>query len=112
MWKPEGTPKLVEGVAVQYLRHGHNHEGAHRILHDDGVIDVYPDGVNGTRARMVAMRAALSLCSIEAVVGYLVLNGVTNLAVDGVPLFDSSGAGRWRIDLAETGEVRATWIGG
>ena len=112
MWKPEGNERLINGIPVQYLRNTHLHEGAHRIVHRDATIDVYPDSSHGTRARAATIRRALTQLTVEGVVGCLVLAGVTNITVDGTPIVSASSVGRWRIDLADTGEVHATWIGG
>ena len=116
MWTQQEGKRVGSGI-VTYLRPAHGHEGGHEV-HVDGVtVRVLPDGATTTRARAGVIREALTTevvaggARVAYLVGRLVLAGATNLEVDGKPLIPRSG-GRWRLDLAGDGEVRATWLGG
>jgi len=114
-WKPEGDPKLIDSTFVQYLRHSHSHEGAYQVTMDGAELVVLPDPDIGTRKRagLIASGIAHGNDTMNYLIGYLVIAGLTNLTLNGAPLIDdSTRAGHWRLDLADTGEVRATWIGG
>jgi hypothetical protein len=76
----------------------HTHEGAHSVAIGDVSVLVAPDGRTTARQRSAALRSALesittwglgtNRIAVATLVGFMVLDGITNLTVDGRPLLD------------------------
>lgn len=138
-WKPLKDPQEIGPAVVQYLRStDHGHEGAHDVALAGLTVRVLPDPRTTARKRSHTIREALH--TIDAVtrvpldmayvsdqdsdaldgfdpvaylIGSLVLDGATNIEVDGEPVLPRpSAAGQWTVELRDDGEVVATYLGG
>lgn len=97
-WRPHRDPKLVGPFEVQYMTSStHSHEGAHRIAIAGREVLVAPDGRTTARNRSAVITRVLDTIlegespSLWAVVGGLVLQGVTEIEIDGEPLIPDGG---------------------
>lgn len=133
-WKPLKDPQEIGPAVVQYLRStDHGHEGAHDVALAGLTVRVLPDPRTTARKRSHTIREALGTISdlqgavfklegleepvefdpVAYLIGSLVLDGATNIEVDGEPVLPRpSAAGQWTVELRDDGEVVATYLGG
>ena len=119
-WLSEDTRQLNDDVAVTYLRSRHSHEGAHDVTLYGHQLRVLPSPSTTARKRYRVIVDAIGavdrlghIDQLAYVVGQLVTNGAYNLLLDGEPLMPTGdAAGIWRLELAQAGQVRATYVGG
>ncbi|HLF43226.1 MAG TPA: hypothetical protein VJA46_06840 [Acidimicrobiia bacterium] len=109
--KPLKEARVIGDVSIQYLADSsHSHEGGHRITVTGRNLLVLPDGRTTARNRSHVITAVLSAAQghgadpIQTLVGALVLEGATNLELDGVPVFASERrlVASMRLDIVES----------
>lgn len=118
---PVGDPRTVADVSVQYVADkSHAHEGGHRLALDGRTVEVLPGGPTQARNRSHVITRVLhdtegmpDSTRLETLVGALVLEGATNILIDGTPVV----AGRvpiasLRLDVDDDGTISVTSLGG
>ena len=123
-FEPLGEERAIGDGLIRYLRDAtHGHEGGHRIVVADRTLSVLPDGRTLARNRSHVITRVLHTAPasdpllVEALIGALILEGATNLELDGSPVFASERrlVASMRLDVveSETGvDVEVGIIGG
>jgi len=90
--RPLGPEREIGAGIVRYLDGGHAREGGHLVALNGREVTVLPDGRTTARQRSQAITAALQAAPdpLADLVGTLILAGVSNLAVDGIPIVGES----------------------
>lgn len=126
-WRPAIKPRQQHGATVQTIRAGISNETGHDVVIAARTLRVLPDGVTTSRKRSCIISDALAQAeallypgperddtAIALLTGYLLLNGATNLWLDGEPLTPPPAvpAGQWVVTLTGDGGVDARFLGG
>ena len=118
---PFGDPRVIGDAEIQYVTDkSHSHEGGHRIAVAGRNLLVLPDGRTTARNRSHVITRVLhgftgsALDPTEALIGALILEGATNIEVDGEKILPSDGETivSLRFEILDNNEIRVTSLGG
>jgi hypothetical protein len=118
-WKPLHEKSVAETpFTLLTLRAPHSHEVAHELVLGGRTLRVLPDGRTTARKRSYNISDALTAHGqlpetdlLALLVGWLVIDGATNLELDGLPLMAPTPSAQWRVLLNDDGSIKATYLG-